>query len=87
MRARPATLDKRIYYPVGGTDLNLMQDITPEEAIVPGNTYTVEQLIGYMIKYSDNNAAQLLYTNIDQDTLNSVYADLNIPVNEEPESS
>lgn len=80
----PGTLDKRIYYPVGGTDLNLMQDITPEEAIVPGNTYTVEQLIGYMIKYSDNNAAQLLYTNIDQDTLNSVYADLNIPVNEDP---
>ena len=80
----PGTLEKRFFYPTGGTDLNLMQDITPEQAIVPGNTYTAEQLIGYMIRYSDNNATQLLYTNSNQDVLNSVYADLNIPVNEDP---
>ena len=80
----PGALEKRIFYPTGGTDLNLMQDITPERAIVPGQSYTVEDLIEYMIKYSDNNATQLLYTNINQEVLNSVYADLNIPVNEDP---
>ncbi|HWB34373.1 MAG TPA: serine hydrolase [Candidatus Paceibacterota bacterium] len=82
--SEPGILQKRVYYPAGGTDLNQMQDIMPEHAIVPGQSYTIEDLIEYMVKYSDNNAAQLLYTNIDQDALNSVYADLNIPVNEDP---
>ena len=77
----PSILQKEIFYPTGGQDLNDMQDITPENAIVPGHTYTVEQLIEYMIKYSDNNAAQLLYAGIGEDTLNRVYGDLNIPVN------
>ena len=80
----PGELARRIMYPTGGADLNQMQDITPAQAIVPGNSYTVEQLIEYMIKYSDNNATQLLYTNSNQELLNSVYADLNIPVDEDP---
>jgi beta-lactamase class A len=78
-----STLDKEITYPLGGADLNAMQDITPEESIVPGQTYTVEQLIEYMIKYSDNNAANLLYENIDQGQLRSVYNNLQIPVNDD----
>ena len=48
-------------------------------AIVPGRTYTVEQLLEYMIKYSDNNATALLDANIDPDTLARVYGDLGIP--------
>jgi beta-lactamase class A len=75
----PSVLSKELVYPVGSTDLNDMQDITPAGAIVPGQSYTVEQLIGYMIKYSDNNATALLDANIDPDTLNRVYGDLGIP--------
>jgi len=75
----PSVLTKQLVYPVGSTDLNAMQDITPKEAIVPGRSYTVEQLIGYMIKYSDNNATALLDANISPDTVSRVYGDLGIP--------
>jgi beta-lactamase class A len=73
-------LNQEITFPVGSPDLNDSQDIKPAEAIVPGQTYTVMDLIGYMIKYSDNNAAQLLYENVDQQTLNDIYTELGIPV-------
>jgi beta-lactamase class A len=82
--SHPGALDQKIVYPAGSEDRNAQQDIAPAQAIVPGNTYTARQLIEYMIKYSDNNAANLLYTHIDQDLLNSVYADLNIPTDENP---
>jgi beta-lactamase class A len=75
----PTVLTKQLMYPVGSTDLNQMQDITPEEAIVPGQSYSINDLIGYMIKYSDNNATALLDANIDPDTLSRVYGDLGIP--------
>ena len=82
--SHPGALDQKILYPAGSEDRNAQQDIAPSSAIVPGNTYPVQELIGYMIKYSDNNAANLLYTHIDQDTLNRVKADLNIPTDESP---
>jgi beta-lactamase class A len=75
-----SVLDQKITY-AGGSDLNKTQDIAPAKAIVPGMTYTVNELMGYMIKYSDNNAAQLLYDSIDQNALRNVYSDLQIPVN------
>jgi beta-lactamase class A len=78
----PSILHKVLVYPVGSTDLNAMQDIAPEQAIVPGQRYSVEELIEYMIKYSDNNATALLDANIDKDTINRVYGDLSIPTEE-----
>lgn len=79
----PSILNKEITYPVGSTDLNQEQGIKPAKSIVPGETYTVGELIGYMIKYSDNNASQLLYGDIDRNLLNHVYGDLGIPVKED----
>jgi beta-lactamase class A len=78
----PTVLDKEIMY-TGGPDLNDMQDIPPAQAIVVGQTYTVSQLIGYMIEDSDNNAAQLLYANVDQSDLNNIYSELGIPTDED----
>ena len=75
----PLVLQKVLVYPVGSTDLNAMQDIVPKQAIVPGRPYTVEELIEYMIKYSDNNATALLDANIDPTTVTRVYGDLGIP--------
>lgn len=74
----PSILNKEVAY-TGGPDLNQTQDIKPAEAIVPGQTYAVEQLIAYMIKYSDNNATELLFGGIDQNALNNIYSELNIP--------
>jgi len=74
----PGILTKEINY-TGGPDLNQTQDIKPAAAVVAGQTYTVEQLIEYMIKYSDNNAAMLLYNTIDHHALDNIYHELNIP--------
>jgi beta-lactamase class A len=75
----PTVLNKTITY-TGGPDLNDTQDIKPPQAIVVGQTYTIEQLIEYMIEDSDNNATQLLYNNVDQTALQNIYNDLGIPV-------
>ena len=74
----PDILNKEITY-AGGPDLNQTQDIKPAAAIVQGQTYTVEQLIEYMIKYSDNNATALLFDAVDKNALNNIYDELGIP--------
>jgi beta-lactamase class A len=75
----PSVLTQTITY-TGGPDLNDTQDIKPAAAIVAGQTYTIEQLIEYMIEDSDNNATQLLYDNVNQTALQNIYNDLGIPV-------
>lgn len=67
-------------YPTGLPNLNLQQEIPPANAIIPGQNYTVEQLIEYMIKYSDNNAAATLTAMADPDNIASVYSDLQVPL-------
>ena len=73
-------LDRMASYPVSSPDLNAQQEIAPEHVIVPGKNYTVSDLIQYMIKYSDNNAAQVLYDLADQSDLEGVYSNLEIPL-------
>lgn len=46
--------------------------------LVPGKSYTVEQLIESMIIESDNGAAQTLLAHIDSTVLDQVYTDLGI---------
>jgi beta-lactamase class A len=73
-------LDQEITYPLGAPDLNDSQETKPAVPIIPGQTYTVEELIEHMIKYSDNNAAGLLFADGDQDAITNVYNDLQIPI-------
>lgn len=75
----PGVLDRKLTYAAGGSDFNLTQDISPSQGIIPGRTYAVKDLMKYMIEDSDNNAAQLLYENIDQNALRNVYNDFQIP--------
>ncbi len=75
-------LDEEGSFPLGVPDLNTQQEIPPIDAITPGQDYTAEQLIEYMIKYSDNDAAAVLTNMADQSDLESVYADLQIPLTE-----
>lgn len=72
-------LNEEVPYPPGLSNLNLQQEISPSNAITPGQSYTVEQLIEYMVKYSDNNAAAALALTGNQAALDSVYSDLQIP--------
>lgn len=56
----------------------LSQDIPPEQRVQPGKSYTVSELIERMIRYSDNDATNLLFQNINQTDFGSVFADLGI---------
>lgn len=77
---QPAIFSQEIYYS-GATNLDNAEEIKSPVQLAPG-TYTVEQLIEHMIRYSDNNAADLLLQHL-KDTNNyqnytSVYSDLGI---------
>jgi len=78
-------LDEKNSYPLGAADQNAQQEIPPPDAITPGQEYTNEQLIEYMIKYSDNNAAEVLAsltTPAEQQDIQDVYSDLQVPIGE-----
>jgi beta-lactamase class A len=74
----PGFLDLRLQYK--GDDSTRFQDIKPQESLVPGARYTVDDLIGRMIAYSDNNAALLLVDRFGMKTLGRVLDELHIPV-------
>lgn len=74
----PEILTKKIVY-AGVFDDNTTEDFKGGKTVVPGESYTVEDLIRHMLQYSDNNATRLLDQNMDQSALRDVYADLDIP--------
>ena len=45
-----------------------------------GVTYTMRDLLYFMIVYSDNSAASILFTNLDFEKFQKVFHDLNLPV-------
>lgn len=55
----PSVLSQQIAYS-GNPNLDTSEQIQSPTQLVPGQTYTVEEMIEHMIKYSDNNAEQLL---------------------------
>jgi beta-lactamase class A len=68
----PALLGKEVEY--GQQLTSNVQYFSPSKQIEPGNTYTIEELLEYMIEYSDNNAAELLFQNIDPGEFDKVFA-------------
>jgi len=75
----PYLLAKQIKY-TGGIDTNSKQAIQSKNYIVTGETYTVEELIQRMIRYSDNNAMYLLVSLLNASTIKSLYEDLQISI-------
>lgn len=77
----PSILSEVLEYS-GAIDGNDIESIKSAVQLSPGTTYTVEQLIEHMIRFSDNNAANLLTQHL-KDTNNyaayaSVFSDLGI---------
>lgn len=60
-------------------DENEKETIKALKSIESGKIYTVEELLQYMIEYSDNNATALLFKHLDQNTLHEVFTDLDLP--------
>ncbi len=75
----PSVLMQKITYQSPATELSIgTQLVPPEQQIQVGKTYTVEQLIEYMIKYSDNQAMALLYDNLPITEQVDVYSQLGV---------
>jgi len=72
----PGVLKRTIKY--SAPTASAQQNIIPRAGIQLGKTYTVEELLRYMIVYSDNAAADLLYRDLDPRLLDELYADLQL---------
>lgn len=73
----PAFLQKTIKYTAHSN--TLPQNISPERAVQIGNVHTLDDLIRYMIIYSDNVAMELLIENMDEKFMEKVRMDLQLP--------
>jgi beta-lactamase class A len=60
------------------TENNFDQHFGPSQKIESGKTYSVYELIYFMVAYSDNDALTLLLQNIDQKFLLQTYTDLGV---------
>lgn len=75
----PDFLKRKIKY-TQPTDDNVVPNIKDQELIKPGNSYTVEQLIEFMIISSDNEAKNMILMNLPEAVVNNTYHDLGIIV-------
>lgn len=57
----PSILDMEIPFTEDMRTRDVTQNIPPEETLIAGTTYTVHELLLRMIKYSDNDALNVLY--------------------------
>lgn len=87
----PALLEKKILF-AKASDKVTTQQVPSEETIEVGKTYTIHDLIQYMVKYSDNQAMALLFDDmpvkeqldlysllgVDPDVLSSPSAELTV---------
>lgn len=73
----PGLLDRKILYK---TAFNLpKQAIYLSKSIEVGKTYTIRELLYYMIAYSDNYATMILNQQMDPAVFSKVFTDLGIP--------
>lgn len=72
----PQLLSKKIKYDRSIGDDNATINIRPSRAVIPGRSYSIEELIYMMIVHSDNNAKTMLFNNIDQRKLIKLYLSL-----------
>lgn len=81
----PSVLSQTIYYS-GDPNLDASEQIESPSQLTPRQTYTVEEMIEHMIKYSDNNSEQLLADHLSQigqlSVLSSLFEELGI--NDDP---
>ncbi len=74
----PALLQQQFVYKSAENSLNAKEHYQPKEKLVPGNSYTVDNIITHMIEQSDNDTATLLGQSIDMNFFNKVLSDLGV---------
>jgi beta-lactamase class A len=76
----PDILNTKIRYD-GSFDDNAQENIKPLKTLQAGESYTVNDLLRFMIQYSDNNADELLFsTGLSTDDFNKIYTDFGVVV-------
>jgi beta-lactamase class A len=73
----PSLLSKKILYD-GSFNDNALESTQPSHPLEPGRSYSVEELLTYMIAYSDNNATHLLHDLLTPEQFEDIYIDLGI---------
>lgn len=76
-------LQQKIYFE-GKSDKNNEEEYKSEHTLIGRKYYTVDELLKYMIVYSDNNAALLLLEVVSKEKLLKIFTDLGLPI---PENS
>lgn len=72
----PSILDKQVLFE--GADKNLPSVTFKSKTIQAGLSYTIRELIRYMIVYSDNDAARLLLKQMDEKAFVKTFTDLGL---------
>ncbi len=72
----PGVLGKKLVY--NHPFITDKKPIILSQSIQLGHTYTIKELLMYMIAFSDNNATQLLNANIDVNTFKKIFTDLGL---------
>jgi beta-lactamase class A len=72
----PGTLNKRLSYNAPFTTVK--NPLFTSKSIEVGNSYTIKELLRYMIEYSDNNATMLLNNNMDSKLFKQTFSDFGL---------
>jgi len=73
----PSIFNKEIKYDIE-INTQASQNIVPKNSLQLGNSYTVDELLSYMIVNSDNKAMAILLKNIDSKLVSNIYSDIKI---------
>ena len=77
----PSILTETLTYQIATTSADTPDPLyPPSQVLAAGQSYPVETLIEHMIEYSDNNAADVLASHIDQNLFSNVLLDLGIQI-------
>ncbi len=75
----PDILTQPVYYD-GSFDNNKNEYFKPEKSIAANRSYTVDELLTYIVDYSDNNALNLLHNTLKPQSFEKLYQDLHIEI-------
>lgn len=76
----PTILSKQIFYTGSNVLTNDAEYYKPEKTLEKNTSYSVDELIAAMIKYSDNSATDLLFKNMDPKSLSEIMTDIGVQI-------
>ena len=77
-QANPALLEEEVVFQRIGNDVPNTLYFTPPKELVPGEKYTLHEILEYMIVYSDNYASRYLAQYVDFTQIQKLFADLSM---------